>query len=118
MKNNPRINNFIQDILLVDQEKGDIFALLRKTILEIKPEAEEEIKYGGLVFIINTELVCGIFVAKNHISVEFSHGASILDPDNVLEGTGKYRRHIKVRNKKDIKNKKVAYFVKQSFELR
>ena len=35
------------------------------------------------------------------------------DPDNILEGTGKFRRHLKIRSFSDIKNKKVDLFVKQ-----
>ena len=39
------------------------------------------------------------------------------DPDNFLEGTGKYRKHLKIFQKEDIKNKKVEYYIKQSFKL-
>ena len=114
-KANPKIDNFIQDILFIDEKKSDLLICLRKMVLEIKPEAKEEIKYGGLVFIVDTKLICGIFIRKNHISVEFSFGAMMLDPNNCLEGSGKYRRHLKIVDKKDIENKNVEYYVKQSF---
>ncbi len=117
MKANPKIDNFIQDTLFIDEEKGEILISLRKMVLEIKPDAKEEIKYGGLVFIIDTKLICGIFIRKNHISVEFSLGAMIPDPDNILEGTGKQRRHIKIFLFEDIKNKKVEFYIKESFKL-
>ena len=90
---------------------------LRKLISKIAPQAKEKIKYGGLVFMVDKKLICGIFLRKNHISVEFSFGKEMQDPDNFLEGNGKYRRHLKIFDKKDIKNKKVEYYVKQSFKL-
>ncbi len=117
MKANPKIDKFIQDILFVDEDKGKIVISLRKLILDIALTAKEEIKYGGLVFVIGKRLFCGIFVRKNHISVEFDRGVEMQDPDNFLEGIGKYRRHLKLAQQEDIKNKKLEYYVKQSYKL-
>ncbi len=117
IKANPKINDFIHNLLFIDEDKGEIVISLRKLVLELAPDAKEEIKYGGLVFIINDGLFCGIFVRKKHISVEFVKGAEMQDPDNFLEGGGKYRRHLKILQYEDIKNKKVEYYIKQSFEL-
>ena len=117
MKANPKINNFIQDVLFMDEDKGETVISLRKLVLEIAPSAKEEIKYGGLVFVSDKRLFCGIFVRKNHISVEFDRGAELQDPDDFLEGSGKNRRHIKILQQEDIKNKKVEYYIKQSYKL-
>ena len=38
------INNFIQDLLFVDEDKGETVISLRKLVLEIAPSAKEEIK--------------------------------------------------------------------------
>jgi hypothetical protein len=54
---NDQIENFIQDVLFVDGEKGNILISLRKTILKISPKAQEEIKYGGLVFNVDKKLI-------------------------------------------------------------
>ena len=96
MKANPKINNFIQDILFMDEDKGETVISLRKSVLEITPSAKEEIKYGGLVFASDKRLFCGIFVRKNHISVEFDRGAEMQYPNNFLEGSGKNRRHLEI----------------------
>ena len=111
-----RIKRFIEDTLFIDEEKGKILVSLRNVILKISPDAQEEIKYGGLVFNVDAELICGIFIRKNHISVEFSLGMMIPDPDKYLEGNGKYRRHLKIIDKKDIKAKKVEFYVSQAFK--
>jgi hypothetical protein len=36
-------------------------------------------------------------VYKDHVNVGFFHGASLPDPTGLLEGTGKYMRHVKVK---------------------
>ena len=115
---NDQIERFIQDILFIDEEKGKILISLRKAILKISPDTQEEIKYGGLVFNVNTKLICGIFIRKKHISLEFSFGMMISDPDKYLEGNGKYRRHLKIFDKKDLRNKKVESYVSQAFKLK
>lgn len=89
------INNFIQDLLFVDEDKGETVISLRKLVLEIAPSAKEEIKYGVLVFVSDKRLFCGVIIRKNHISVEFDRGYGMQDPNIFLEGSGKNRRHLK-----------------------
>ncbi len=58
------INNFIQDLLFVDEDKGETVISLRKLVLQIAPSAKEEIKYSVLVFVSDKRLFCGIFIRK------------------------------------------------------
>jgi len=118
MKLNPKIENFISDTLFVDEEKGELLVFLRKLVLNYFPKTSEEIKYGGLVFIIGKRLFCGIFIRKNHVSLEFDYGAEMSDPNKFLEGIGKYRRHLKIRSLDDIKNKNVDFYLKQSLIMK
>ena len=37
----------------------------------------------------------GVF--RDHVNVGFFHGAALPDPARLLQGTGKYMRHVKVR---------------------
>ena len=77
------------------------------------PHISEDIKYGGLVFFKEKELVGGIFFYKEYISIEFSQGATLSDPNSVLEGKGKLRRHIKIRSQQDILTKNVTSYVQE-----
>ena len=115
---NDRIESFIQDVSSIDEEQSKNLVFLRKTILKIRPATQEEIKYGGLVFNVDAKLICGLFIRKKHISLEFSLGVMMSDPDKYLEGNGKHRRHLKIFNKNDIKNKKVQFYVSQAFKLK
>ena len=36
------------------------------------------------------------------------------DPKKLLEGTGKFRRHLKIKSFEDVSDKEVAFFVKQA----
>jgi len=36
-------------------------------------------------------------VFRSHVSVGFFHGAALPDPAGLLEGTGKFIRHVKLR---------------------
>ncbi|MGT2666259.1 DUF1801 domain-containing protein [Streptococcus rifensis] len=65
---------------------------VRERILQLVDTVDKEVKYGGILFAA-PEPFCGIFVYKQHVSVEFSHGAEIVDPYGLLEG--KSRRHLK-----------------------
>ncbi len=39
---------------------------------------------------------------KAHVNVGFFRGAEIADPDGLLEGTGKFMRHVKLRPEFDV----------------
>ncbi len=117
MQSNNQVDNFIEDILCFDGERGKLLNSLRKIISDISLKVKEEIKYGGIVFIINKKLFSGIFIRKKHISIEFVDGYRMEDADNFLEGIGKYRRHLKIFKKNEVKDKKVKYYVKQAVKL-
>ncbi len=109
---NDKVQNFLEDISLMDQEKFEILQDLRRIVFCSYPETNERMMYGGIMFSLDADFG-GLFISKNHISFEFSFGVNMNDPDNILEGTGKLRRHIKIRSVADIKDKKVDFFVKQ-----
>jgi hypothetical protein len=39
---------------------------------------------------------------KAHVNVGFFRGAEIADPDDLLSGTGRFMRHVKLRPERDI----------------
>lgn len=110
---NKKIQDFLSDLQLRSKNHYDIVIAVRKLFLESNSDLTEEIKYGGLLFGSNKKLVGGIFSYSKHISIEFSEGASFNDPYSLLEGKGKYRRHIKLESVEDIEIKKVATYIEQ-----
>ncbi len=117
MKTNERIIKLIQEFEFVNPELGKIIQSLRKMILSIAPESQEKVMYGGIIFSIPERMFCGLFLRKNHVSVEFDLGYLLNYKNNQLEGTGKYRRHLKIHNEKEVKTKQAEAFIKGSFNL-
>lgn len=106
-----RVNVFLNDLESVDSDRYAIVLKLRTLFMKHKVTCAEDIKYGGLVFMVANELVGGIFVYDKHMSVEFSQGAEFEDVNGILEGKGKFRRHVKIREFSDVKKKNVKTFV-------
>lgn len=117
MPPNPEIERFLNAASAKDEQIGEILNSLRTIVKENYPESTEEMKYGGICFFDAGLLVGGIFPRKMHVSFEFSYGAAMIDQDGLLEGNGKFRRHLKIREIDDIEGKKVAYFLAQAFRF-
>ena len=84
---------------------------MRTKILQIADTVDEEVKYGGILFAAPVPF-CGIFVYKQHVSVEFSHGAKIEDPYGFLGGQGKGRRHVKLHTLEDLEKKYLTDYLR------
>lgn len=88
-------------------------------VANVCPGASRRSMYGGVVFELESKnpgtMVCGHFVYKKHVSLEFTNGYILRDPDRVLEGKGKYRRHIKLTCQGDIDRKSVRSMIEQAF---
>ena len=111
---NKEVNKFLIDIQSTFPEKAEILVDIRNLFFKENPEINEEIKYGGITFSVSDSLAGGIFIYKQHISIEFSHGAQFNDSDNFLEGKGKLRRHLKIMGKDDVINKNIIAYIKQA----
>jgi hypothetical protein len=111
---NEKVQNFLDGIMMIDAEKYNYLIEMRDIVFNIYPETNERMMYGGILFSLDYEDFGGLFVRQKHISFEFSKGFLMKDPNKFLEGSGKFRRHLKIKTKGDIKNKKVEFFVKQA----
>ncbi|MEO9896124.1 MAG: DUF1801 domain-containing protein [Paracoccaceae bacterium] len=97
--------------------KAQIAQELSEIILDVMPDAAMLDKYGGII----VERIagdpktqcCGYFIYAQHVSLEFSSGVLLPDPDNILEGKGKLRRHIKLKNSQDLQTKQCRRFLEQ-----
>jgi hypothetical protein len=103
------------------KEAQQIVNFVREIVANVVPDANEKAMYGGIVFELEyltpKRLFCGAFVRKEYVTIEFDRGAELNDPKGFLEGSGKYRRHLKIRSIADVKTKKLKDFISQSFEL-
>ncbi|WP_034551927.1 DUF1801 domain-containing protein [Carnobacterium funditum] len=110
------VQKFLYDVMETDNEKFNILEELRNSVFTHCKTTHERMMYGGIMF-SNEKDWGGIFVYKSHVSFEFSEGFKLNDPNKLLQGTGKKRRHLKIYSLSDIPEKKVAFFVKQVLAL-
>jgi hypothetical protein len=61
--------------------------------------------------------LCFYMVGKEHVTFGFMRGAMLRDPEKVLEGTGKYLRHIKLRSVADVRRAGVRALLEHAAEL-
>jgi len=52
---------------------------------------------------------------KAHVNVGFFRGAEIADPDNLLEGTGKFMRHVTLKPECDVDTAALTTLIKTAY---
>ena len=52
---------------------------------------------------------------RTHVNVGFFRGAEIADPDRLLEGTGKFMRHVKLRPDKELNSAALTRLIKAAY---
>ena len=109
---NKKVQELISDIEMYHPDKIKLLMELRGLIFHHHPKTKERVMYGGIMFSLTNDYG-GIFVRKKHISLEFIDGVEFEDPDKILEGKGKFRRHLKIRSLEDVEIKKISFYVKQ-----
>ena len=76
---------------------------LHRLIRETWPDAHEGVDRGNWVLRYGTgagmrDMVLYLAGHKAHARLGFARGASLPDPEGLIEGTGKNMRHVKVRS--------------------
>lgn len=106
---------------MTKQEQKVLLQLLHEMIMKAVPKAETVSKYGGTLYTLKPEekegQFCGIFAYKKHVQLSFSRGTSLDDPDELLTGTGKFRRHVSFTSPDEISTRPLTRLIKQSAKL-
>jgi len=111
-----QVQDFINQIMMTDKEKYPILEALRNIVFKIIPKAQERKMYGGIIFSLVNDFG-GVFVYKNHVTFELGYGAELKDPEKILQGKGKYRRHLKFISNDKSELDRLDYFVHQIKKL-
>ncbi len=99
-----QIETFLQHTPLPLQE---IVLELRNIIVCVAPDVSEVVRWGGLSYFhegrgrIVSAGICQIGIHKDHVRLEFIHGAFLSDPRNLFEGTQKYKRFVRIESYND-----------------
>ena len=91
---------------------------LERIVRDVVPEATAVAKYGGTLYTLRPDekegQFCGVFPYAKHAQLSFSRGNLLDDPGGMLDGGGKYRRHLNVADVADIPEGDVRRFVEQA----
>lgn len=112
---NSSTSTFEELLSITEEDLRPIAINLRKVVQEIDPDVCEVVRLGdrAITFGVGpkkmSEGYTYILPHKSWVNLGFFRGVSLTDPTNILEGTGKNMRHVKIRsledsNRSDIKN--------------
>ena len=94
---NPKVTEYITNA----GNRQEILQSIRQLIHETVPHVTEEFKWGRPIFRTNKDFAY-LKSAKAYVTLGFFSFQKLYDLDNLLEGTGKDMRHIKLKTINDI----------------
>ena len=115
----PQLLGFLE---AYDRQIGDLALAVREIILEEAPDASESIYQVYTVAIWfgfsgkMKEMFCYIATNAGHVNLGFPRGATLPDPNRVLEGDGKTMRHIKFKSRRDLDRPFVRRYIQAAME--
>lgn len=86
---------------------------LRNLILETVPQSQELFKWGQPVYATEKNYAY-LKSTKNHVNLGFFNFDKISDTNNLLEGTGKSMRHIKITDIDNVDVNTLKNIIKQA----
>ena len=94
----------------------------RHLIWEIFPEAIEMVDPPSRIIAYGVDrtyrgLVCAIAPQRKYVNLMFARGVELADAEQLLEGTGKRARHVKIRRAEDVDRAGVRALLEQAVAL-
>lgn len=102
-------------------EVQSICLQLRKIALELLPNSEEILYTGWKNFAYGTgesrsesDLIIYIAPFKDSVNLGFYRGVNLNDPKNLLKGTGKLMRHVKIKSMTDLPIEDLKHLINEA----
>ena len=115
--------DFLYYLELKDQELVELFSDLRNYILDLYPDCNELLYHThALTALFSTsekmsDAFCMIPIYSNHLNLGFNKGTLLKDPNALLQGTGKFIRHIPIETGEDYRNEKTKQLILESINF-
>lgn len=103
MAKNPKVDAYMEKL---DNPLKDLWQEIRDIILNVDDKMGEDIKWGAPTFVYKGNLATYNPRAKKFVNLTFHTGATIADPDRVLEGDAKEARVLRVESADDLATKR------------
>lgn len=115
--------DFLYYLELKDQELVELFTDLRNYILDLYPDCNELLYHThALTALYSTsekmsDAFCMIPIYSNHLNLGFNKGTLLKDPNKLLQGTGKFIRHIPIETTKGYRNENTKQLILESINF-
>ena len=124
MSNNREIHpDFLKHLKRKDQKLINLYLGLRDYILSVHPKSNELLYHTHALTSLYSvsekmgDAFCMIPIYTNHFNLGFNKGTLLDDPNNLLQGTGKWIRHITIDKETDFNNEKVRDLIENAIAL-
>jgi len=120
--NRPPDPQLLSFLTAYDPSIADLALALRQIVLEEAPDASESVYQVYTVAIWfgfsgkMKDMFCYIATNARHVNLGFPRGASLPDPNRVLQGDGKTMRHIKFASERDLERPFVRRYIQAAME--
>jgi hypothetical protein len=95
----------------------DLADEIRQTLLAAVPSFEERALPGWRAIAFRDPQaghVCALFPYADHVKLYVEYGASLDDPDGLMEGAMKRGRYIAFRSRKDLRKRALAALIRRA----
>ena len=101
---------------LADQapRNQDVIRALREYVKRVAPKLQESVKWGNGCWVKGNAPVAYVYSAPDHVQFGFFGGSALKDPKGLLQGKGKFVRHIKVLERSDIDERDFGAILRQA----
>ena len=111
VRHDPAIDAYVASV------KGELGAIVARLVALVRssvPARDELRVHGAPQFCIEGEPFCYVVGYAKHVNLGFCEGASLPDPDRLLEGTGKSMRHVKMRPGRNFPDQTLSRMVREA----
>ena len=91
-----------------------VIRALRTFVKRVAPQLQESVKWGNGCWVQGKAPVAYVYSAPDHVQFGFFGGATLKDPMRLLNGEGKFVRHIKVSKRSDIDERAFGALLRQA----
>ena len=115
--------DFLKHLKNKEQWIIDLYLELRSFILALHPNSNELLYHTHALTSLYSvtekigDAFCMIPIYTNHLNLGFNKGTLLNDPKNLLQGTGKYIRHIPIKEQSGFNNQSVHDLIKNAITL-
>ncbi len=102
----------------MNQREGDLGAIARRWFEVMRAcgdEVRELLHDGCPVACLGDAAVGYVNVFTSHVNVGFYQGASLPDPERLLQGAGKFMRHVKLRPETTINDAALTKLIEAAY---